>query len=376
MGQTRPSSSNILPISQKGTTIRSAAIQQIQADGSWETKVEAGGGAAAASMGKYLPGVGSQGNTVLKVLGNAFGDGIAEPIIRGYTFLSRVFGAGDKIIITGFSRGATAARALAGFIAVRGLLDHSRYNANDKDAAYMRAISAWYAYRAGRPDFANQERLEWIQRRLDGGLPGLTKADYTAPLQIAAVGVFDTVSSLGLPHLDWDGNAVFDFSICDTTLNPNVQRGFHALAADETRDLFSPTYWAEREQASFSRFSRALHSNVGGGIRSEVFRMAPWSGMLANLETAGLVLRPEQDQAGDQNRSVRPGPGRRAESFPSQLRRCVRVRFPAVPRPARCLRKGGIALWKSCPAMASRFTKRKAPMRTAGQFSDQIRGCH
>ena len=257
-------------------------------NGSWETKIEAGGGGAVVSLGKYLPGVGSQGNAVLKVLGNAFGDGIAEPIIRGYTFLSRAFAAGDKIIITGFSRGATAARALAGFVAVRGLLNRSRYNVNDKDAAYMRAISAWYAYRAGRPDFANQERLEWIQRRLDGGLPGLTNADYTAPLQIAAVGVFDTVSSLGLPHLDWNGNAVFDFSICDTTLNANVQRGFHALAADETRDLFSPTYWAERAGIVQEIFPGS-HSNVGGGYPERGLSDGALEWMLANLETAGLV---------------------------------------------------------------------------------------
>src|SRR6201999_3156496 len=91
--------------------------------GSFETAI----GAPPTLWGKYLPGVGTEGDIALKVLGNLFGDGIAEPIVRGYTFLSRNYQAGDAIIITGFSRGATAARALAGFVAGRGLLNRAAY---------------------------------------------------------------------------------------------------------------------------------------------------------------------------------------------------------------------------------------------------------
>jgi len=226
-------------------------------NGSWET-------AAGAVTGKYLPGVGSQGNPILKLLGNAFGDGIAEPIVRGYTFLSRNYAAGDRIVITGFSRGATAARALAGFVVGHGLLTPGRYDVNDKNAAYMRAIAAWYAYREPKPDFANQARLDLMAISTGKPFPRLVPADYTAPPQVQAVGVFDTVSSLGLPHLDAHGQAVFDFSICDTTLSPNVLSGFHALSADETRDLFAPTYWAARAGVEQRVFAGA-HSNVGGG---------------------------------------------------------------------------------------------------------------
>ena len=49
-------------------------------NGSLET-----GGPGQPVLGKYLPGVGTQGNSILKILGNAFGDGIAEPSSRGYT---------------------------------------------------------------------------------------------------------------------------------------------------------------------------------------------------------------------------------------------------------------------------------------------------
>ena len=252
---------------------------------SYETSAPAGGRPEV--TGKYLPGVGTQGSAVLKVLGNAFGDGIAEPIIRGYTYLSRTAGPGDQIIITGFSRGATAARALAGFVAKRGLLDAKRYAAGEKDDAYKLAIAAWYAYREDKPDIANQARLEWIKLQL-GGLPTVSDADFTSPPKIAAVGVFDTVSSLGLPHLDWRGEAVFDFAICDTTLSPDISKGFHALAADETRDLFAPTYWADRAGVIQQVFPGA-HSNVGGGYPERGLSDGALEWMLKNLETAGLV---------------------------------------------------------------------------------------
>ena len=58
--------------------------------------------------------------------------------------------------------------------------------------------------------------------------------------------MFDTVSSLGLPHLGLQG-VRFDFEIIDTALSPHIKFGFHALAVDETRDVFSPTFWDKRD---------------------------------------------------------------------------------------------------------------------------------
>ncbi len=247
------------------------------------------GGAGHPVLGKYLPGVGTQGSDVLKLLGNAFGDGIAEPIIRGYTYLSRNHTPGAPIIITGFSRGATAARALAGFVAVHGLLNPDKYNPQNKDDAYMRGIAAWYAYREPNGSFIDQTRLALISGTLGRAVPKLTPDDYIAPPKITAVGVYDTVSSLGLPHVDSSGDAVFDFSICDTTLNVNVLYGFHALAADETRDLFSPTFWAARDKIDQQIFPGA-HSNVGGGYPERGLSDAALDWMLNNFQAVGLVL--------------------------------------------------------------------------------------
>ncbi len=240
-----------------------------------------------ATLAKYLPGVGTQGDPVLKTLGNLFGDGIAVPITRGYTFLSRNYQPGDTIILTGFSRGATAARALGGFIVGRGLLDPSVYDPSAKTDAYKLAVAAWYNYRNGNSSAVNSARPGFIGDDIGDQLPAVSDANFINPPPIKAIGVFDTVSSLGLPHLDADGSAAYDYSICDTTLNPNVEWGFHALAADEMRDLFSPTFWAARAQIAQQIFP-GCHSDVGGGYPHKGLSDAALSWMFDCFATVGL----------------------------------------------------------------------------------------
>ena len=238
--------------------------------------------------GKYLPGVGTQGDPVLKLLGNAFGDGIAEPIVRGYTFLSRSYAPGDEIIITGFSRGSTAARALAGLVAKMGLLNKATYAPDAKTEAYLRAVAAWYKYREPKPNFADQARLAIISGTDAGPVPALKDGDLVEVPAIQAVGVFDTVSSLGLPQLGSNGAPHFDFSICDTTLSDKVLNGFHALSADETRDLFYPTFWAKRG-AIVQQVFPGCHSDVGGGFQNRGLSDGALKWMLAQLGGIGLL---------------------------------------------------------------------------------------
>ena len=76
----------------------------------------------------------------------------------------------------------------------------------------------------------------------ESSVPELTPDDYVTPTPISAVAVFDTVSSLGIPLLGFGGKPTFDFSICNTIPDNEIRNGFHALAADEARDLFSPTF--------------------------------------------------------------------------------------------------------------------------------------
>src|SRR5437588_773047 len=54
---------------------------------------------------------------------------------------------GDKIFLIGFSRGAYTARALAGMITAKGLLDAKRLDLADKNNAYRLGVAVWFDYR-------------------------------------------------------------------------------------------------------------------------------------------------------------------------------------------------------------------------------------
>ena len=84
---------------------------------------------------KYLHGVDDSANGLVRVLGGMFGAGVIARIVRGYTFISRHFKPGDKIVLVGFSRGAYTARALGGLIASQGLLNSATVDLKDKELA-------------------------------------------------------------------------------------------------------------------------------------------------------------------------------------------------------------------------------------------------
>ncbi len=56
-------------------------------------------------VGKYLAGVGTDGIELFELIKRADGEGIAEQIVRGNTFLSRNYEPGDDIIITASAAG-------------------------------------------------------------------------------------------------------------------------------------------------------------------------------------------------------------------------------------------------------------------------------
>jgi uncharacterized protein (DUF2235 family) len=85
--------------------------------------------------------------------------------------------------------------------------------------------------------------------------------------KITMVGVWDTVGSLGIPSLVGKVDPIL-YGFLDTSLHPDVQNAFHALAIDERRCEFPPTLWSSApaagqvlEQVWFS----GVHCDVGGG---------------------------------------------------------------------------------------------------------------
>ena len=252
-------------------------------------------------IAKYLHGVGDSSNMLVKALGGGFGAGLVARILRGYTFISRNYRDGDRIFITGFSRGAYTARALGGMIGAMGLLDAGKLNLNEtpdsKQQAYQAAAAVWSGWRRERSTGASwtaklQERLLFF--------PGFFGVNATAPritdVPIEAIGVWDTVGALGIPEYINDAKGRADiFKFADTVLGSHVHNGFHAMARDEQRVDFSPTPW-EPDQRILQMLFPGAHSDVGGGYRPENTESGLSDGglrwMIDNFAGLGLRFKP------------------------------------------------------------------------------------
>lgn len=294
-------------------------------NGSYESTLAVNG--PVVQVGKYLSGVGTTGLQIFHLLEQAGGLGIAEPIVRGYTFLSRNYQPGDDVIIVGFSRGAAAARCLAGFVVGQGLLNPANYHAENKDSAYLRGVAAWYQYRAGQPWLAKQQTLTDVVLQLGQNAPQLATADFVPVDRILAVGVFDTVSSVGLPTPE-NGWLGYDFNIANTDLSPKVLNGYHALSADEDRANFLATYWTPRHNVRQVIFP-GVHSDVGGGYADHGLSDRALQWMLPNLASSGLrfdlanirALEPNATDIGHDDGSAAPWNvlPKRPRQFPTDL---------------------------------------------------------
>lgn len=222
---------------------------------------------AVVQVAKYIHGVGDFHTPIRHLLGGAFGSGMIKRIVRGYTFISRNYEPDDGIVIVGFSRGAYTARALAGLIVSQGLL--AKHLTADKERSYRTGAKAWYCHQ--EKACRKMGRLQKFASAL-ADLPAfvsrdkLKDEDFVEVDSIAAVGVWDTVGALGLPHYIRDPN-VDAFKFVDTQLSPKVQNGFHAVALDEQRRAFAPSLWEQADNVDQVVFPGA-HADVGGGYPS------------------------------------------------------------------------------------------------------------
>ena len=215
-------------------------------------------------VAKYIHGLGDSRNPIRRIMGGAFGAGMISRIVRGYTFISRNYEPRDSVVIVGFSRGAYTARALTGLIASQGVL--AKHITQHQELAYRAGANAWYRYRktaCSKPRFL-PGLLEAV-----ADLPAfvschsLMDTDFVAVASISAVGVWDTVGALGLPHyIRQPGADAFKFA--DTKLSVKVRNGFHAVALDEQRLDFTPTLWDSATNVTQVAFPGA-HADVGGG---------------------------------------------------------------------------------------------------------------
>src|ERR1700733_9111188 len=211
----------------------------------------------------YDDGVGTETFLPLKLLGGAFGFGLAKNVRNLYMDLVRVYDPGDRIYLFGFSRGAFTVRTLAGLIAKCGVLDRDKLPTTD---ALRSAV--WKAYSIYRRSYRTWlgQLLHSHQRDLDAMQAFKQTHSLPSDIRIHFIGVWDTVDAVGGPFHSSDViNAVFHrFKFPDRKLSDQVEWAAQALSIDEARAAFQPVLWEAKPNIEQVWFA-GVHSNVGGG---------------------------------------------------------------------------------------------------------------
>lgn len=200
----------------------------------------------------YQQGVGTgRGSNKLakkmdKWLGGALGWGLDDNIIEAYRNLIFWYEPGDEIYIFGFSRGAYTARSLAGLIRTAGIPPRDHLS---------RIMAAMSIYRKRsqdtKPDGPDARRF----RNFFSPLTATSEEDLTWRrsqgdkdsffLQLAYIGVWDTVGALGLPGVLGALSKMVNkkYAFHDAALSRSVRSARHAVAIDERRRLYPPALW-------------------------------------------------------------------------------------------------------------------------------------
>ncbi len=252
----------------KGSAPLAATDQELEV--TWPT----GRDATVVQAAKYIHGIGDTDNALARACEGAVGLGLVARVVRGYTYLSRMYEPGDRVFLLGFSRGAYTARALGGLVVRQGLLNWQAMQLEaGSDTSYSAGLAAWQLYKTAiyQSDGNILHQLASVvsdlHDRLQLGLHPAPKLQFTPVPGLAAIAVWDTVGALGIPDIaETNGVPVrLDvFQFCDTVLNAHVANGFHAVAVDEQRVDFTPTLWDARDGVVQVLFPGA-HADVGGG---------------------------------------------------------------------------------------------------------------
>ena len=220
----------------------------------------------------YHAGIGTYG-PLDHLTGGAFGDGMGTNVQDLYRFLVYNYAPGDEIYLFGFSRGAFTVRTLAGFM--------NRFGLVQKGDDYS-VPDLYHCYESNAAVDSDDWRNAYRNVRVPRPCP-----------PIKFIGVWDTVGALGAPGFLGQLCNKNKYQFHDVGLNPNIQNAFHALALDERREPFTPTFWTRPQgwtgslvQAWFS----GTHGNIGGGNHTDGLANEALHWMVEKAEACGLVV--------------------------------------------------------------------------------------
>ena len=192
-------------------------------------------------LGLYFRGVGHDEDNIQSIGFHQGPFGAGEKNIRDHAYASicKHYRPGDRISIFGFSRGAASARLLASKL--------NKYGLPAEIALHYRQMTN-----------KNTKEKEWQFSHYK------TKEEKSLKVDVAFLGIFDTVGAFGIPinigPLNFQKINLFH----DLTLSPNIQQAVHLVAIDESREAFIPTL------TNFSTrieevWMPGVHADIGGG---------------------------------------------------------------------------------------------------------------
>ncbi len=243
----------------------------------------------------YHKGVGSDPDLLKRLLGGAIGLGLKAIIAECYQALADAYQSGDEIYILGFSRGAYAARALAGLIGASGI---------QRTAGPQGFDIAWKNYRVDPAVRAGTKAAGASDAKTMTAFNSAAAQNvFHVENAIKCVAVFDTVGSYGIPAglglaplARYVALELLGFH--DTEFGSHIDVGLHAVAVDEHRRPFVPTFWtAPKDRPPRGHIEQTwfagVHGNIGGGYADSGLSDTALIWMIARLQAlTGLEFDP------------------------------------------------------------------------------------
>jgi len=243
----------------------------------------------------YDPGVGTlpEPNVVTAAekkvsewVGLAFGAGLPGKVEAAYSYLMDYYEPDDRVFLFGFSRGAYAARVLAGLLHALGLLPRGGHNLVPYAMRLFKAVRTAGAAGADAGTSSYWRLCDEFRWTFARPAPG---GGDQRRFRVHFLGVWDTVSSVGWV---WDP-ATFPF----TARNPSVGVVRHAVAVDERRAFFRQNLMQPSEGQDFREvWFPGVHADVGGGYPEQnggLWRR-PFEWIVDEAASAGLLVDPER----------------------------------------------------------------------------------